>query len=228
VIRSLMKRGVWGGSSDTLLRGLRSALRANPSDVFPVDAIEQAMIVAGKSLRFEPEEVEDLAETSYGSRAFAILSLLYAGSNVQQTTYHVDHIFPRSRFTKPRLVKAGVSEADVDEFSEWSNLLPNLQLLPGAANTQKQAMLPLEWWSSAEPDEQARDALFAAHHMHDLPANMTEFADFYLARRNRMVQRLRDVLGVQPTAEQAQPPTTEPGASGAGIQSSVDVSLPGP
>jgi hypothetical protein len=184
--------------------------------VFPVDAIEQAMVVIGKSLRFEPEEVEDLAETSYGSRAFAILSLLYAGSNVQQTTYHVDHIFPRSRFTRPRLLKAGVSDAEVDEFMEWSNLLPNLQLLPDAANTQKQAVLPLEWWSSAEPDEQARDALFAAHHMHDLPANITDFAGFYLARRNRMVQRLRDVLGVQATAEQVQPATAERGAAGAG------------
>jgi hypothetical protein len=125
------------------------------------------------------------------------LALLYAGANVQQSVYHEDHIFPRSRFTRARLLKAGVPESRVDEFIEYSNLLPNLQLLPGAANTQKQALLPLEWWSKAEPDEEARRALFAAHHMHDLPADIADFATFYIARRDRMLHRLRDLLGVQ-------------------------------
>lgn len=198
VIRSLMKSGIWGSGLDTLLGRLRRAIRDNPPETFPIDAIEQAMLGLGKSLRFEPEEVEDLAETPYGSRrAFPILALLYTGANVQQSMYHEDHIFPRSRFTRTRLMAAGVPESQVDEFIEYSNLLPNLQLLPGAANTQKQAVLPLEWWSKAEPDEEARRALFAAHHMHDLPADITDFMNFYIARRGRMLQRLRDLLRVQ-------------------------------
>lgn len=201
VIRSLMKSGIWGSGLDTLLGRLRRAIRDNPDNEFPIDAIEQTMLTAGKSLRFEPEEIEDLAETPYGNkRAFPILALLYAGANVQQSTYHEDHIFPRSRFTKTRLLKAGVPEEDVETFIEHANLLPNLQLLPGAANTQKQAVLPLEWWSKAESDEEARNALFAAHHMHDLPADITGFMDFYVARRGRMLKRLRDALGV-PIAE---------------------------
>jgi hypothetical protein len=97
-------------------------------------------------------------------------------------------------------LKAGVPEERVDEFIECSNLLPNLQLLLGAANTQKQAVLPLEWWSKAEPDEEARRALFAAHDMHDLPARITDFMGFYVARRDRMLHRLRDLLGVQAVA----------------------------
>ncbi len=198
VIRSLMKSGIWGSGLDTLLGRLRRVIRDNPNDEFPVEAIEQTMLTSGKSLRFEPEEVEDLAETPYGSRrAFAILTLLYTGTNVQQSLYHEDHIFPRSRFTKAKLIKAGVPESDVEEFMECANLLPNLQLLPGAANTQKQAVLPLEWWSKAEPEDEARKALFAAHHMHDLPAGIPDFMTFYLARRSRMLQRLRDLLGVQ-------------------------------
>ena len=198
VIRSLMKSGIWGSGLDTLLGRLRRAIRDNPQDGFPTEAIEQTMLSSGKSLRFQPEEVEDLVETPYGSkRAFAILALLYAGANVQQSVYHEDHIFPRSRFTRARLLKAGVPELDVDDFMEHANLLPNLQLLLGSANTQKQAVLPLEWWSAAEPDHDARNAVFAAHHMHDLPADITEFMTFYLARRDRMLKRLRDFVTTQ-------------------------------
>lgn len=209
VIRSLMKSGIWGSGLDTLLGRIRRAIRDNPKDEFPIEAIEQTMLTSGKSLRFEPEEVEDLAETPYGNRrAFPILALLYTGANVQQSMYHEDHIFPRSRFTRARLVKAGVPESDVDEFIQHSNLLPNLQLLTGAANTQKQAVLPLDWWSKAEPDDEVRSALFAAHHMHDLPTDIVDFMTFYLARRNRMLQRLREVLGVQ--ADEHQQSTAPP------------------
>jgi Protein of unknown function DUF262 len=209
VIRSLMKSGIWGSGLDTLLGRLRRAIRANPKDRFPIGAIEQTMLASGKSLRFEPEEIEDLAETAYGNRrSFPILALLYTGANVEQSVYHEDHIFPRSRFTRGRLIKAGVGESDIDAFIECSNLLPNLQLLPGVANTQKQAVLPMDWWSQAERDEEARKALFAAHHMHDLPADITSFMSFYLARRNRILQRLRDLLGAG--AAGSQDTTTQP------------------
>jgi hypothetical protein len=204
VMRSLMKSGIWGSGLDTLLARLRRVIRDHSGDAFPADAFEQAMVAAGKSLRFEAEEIEDLAETPYGAKAFAILALLYAGANVQQTTYHEDHIFPKSRFTRARLLKAGVAEDRVDDFIYQANLLPNLQLLPGPANTQKQAVLPLEWWSDAEPDEAARNALFAAHHMHDLPASITEFGEFYLGRRSRMVQRLVELLGVTTASSPAE------------------------
>ena len=36
-------------------------------------------------------------------RVFPLLALLYAGADVQKTIYHVDHIFPQSRFTKAKL-----------------------------------------------------------------------------------------------------------------------------
>lgn len=204
VIRSLLKSGIWGSGLDTLLSRLRRVIRDQPKDMFPVGAIEQTMRTSGKSLRFEPEEIEDLVETPYGDkRVFPILALLYPGANVQQSVYHEDHIFPKSRFTRARLLKAGVPEAEINEFIEHFNLLPNLQLLPGPANTQKQATLPLEWWRRAEPDNDVRHALFAAHHMHDLPADITDFLAFYTARRGRMLVRLQEALGVTSVAGRA-------------------------
>ena len=179
VFRSLMKSGIWGSGLDTLLSRLRRAIRDNPDGRFPIETIEQTMRTSGKSLRFEPEEVEDLAETPYGNRrAFPILALLYAGANVQQSVYHEDHIFPRSRFDKSPAAQGGRAGVSGGRVHRVLDFLPNLQLLPGAANTQKQAVLPLQWWSKAEPDEEARQALFAAHHMHRPPGRHHRLHDF--------------------------------------------------
>ena len=103
VIRSLMKAGIWGSGLDTLLSNLRTAIQQNSTDGFPVGSIEAAMTRLGKSLRFDEDEVSDLAD---GNRnVFPILSLLYPGVNVSRE-FHIDHIFPQSRFQKTLLIKA--------------------------------------------------------------------------------------------------------------------------
>ena len=65
VTRSLMKRGVWGSGLDTLLARLREALR-NTNGGFPLEQLETAMTVQGKSLRFEDAEIDELLELRYG------------------------------------------------------------------------------------------------------------------------------------------------------------------
>lgn len=196
VIRSLLKSGVWGSGLDTLLASLRAAIRSNGNDGFPIAAIDTAMIRLGKSLKFEQDEIEDLVETQYGNRnVFPILSQLYPGVNVHGV-FHVDHIFPRKLFTKTQLRSAGVAEEILDEFREKMNGLPNLQILEGPVNTQKADRLPADWARLQYPDTSARDMYLAAHDMHDLPEQITEFLSFYEARRTRMAERLRDLLGV--------------------------------
>lgn len=197
VIRSLLKAGIWGSGLDTLLARLRRVLRAQPKDAFPTEQLESAMLLAGKSLRFQVEEIEDLVETPYANKkTFPILALLYVGANVHQTSFHEDHIFPRSLFTSAKLLKAGVPAARVQDFVDRRDLLPNLQLLPGTANVAKQASLPLAWWERVEPEEEKRDALLAYHDMHQLPAGIDQFDCFYATRRERMLGKLRTLLGV--------------------------------
>ena len=198
VLRSLLKRGIWGSGLDTLLGRLRRAIRDHGTEGFPVAAIEQTMLVLGKSLTFEEGHVEDLVDTSYGSpRCFPLLAFLYAGANVQKTAYHVDHIFPASRFTRAKLKNVeGLSAGDIEAMLDRFNLLPNLQLLEGSANVAKQAVLPAEWWEAAEPDENVRAAIFAAQDMTGLPDSMNGFLEFYEMRRGRLQAKLRAMLGV--------------------------------
>ena len=64
--------------------------------------------------------------------------------------FHVDHVFPKSGFTKSKLTKAGVPEEDIESFKEMANSLPNLQLLEGGENVEKQAAMKIQL-----PDEDA-------------------------------------------------------------------------
>lgn len=203
LVRSLLKSGIWGSGLDTLLTALREVIKAQGADGFPIDAIEARMAARGKSLRFDPEEVEDLADTAYGDkRAFPLLSLLFRHVDLRNQ-FHVDHFFPRSRFTAARLTKAGVDPGVVPAFVEQVERLGNLQLLEPAENIGKKDRLPAEWMAEvfAEPDR--REAFLHRHDLAEVPEDVLGFGDFYQARRGRMVLRIAKVLGVPATKETA-------------------------
>lgn len=196
VVRSLVKSGVWGSGLDTLLLSLRTAMRENETGEFPVAAIESAMVRLGKSLRFEEDEVRDLVNMPFGDRrVFPVLSLLYPGMNFHHE-FHVDHIFPRSLFTRARLLTAGLDATSVDRVGDQVNRLPNLQLLEGPVNTSKSAKLPMDWLKGYFPDITARDYYRARHDLGEVPETIDGFEPFYDARAQRITDKLRHVLGV--------------------------------
>ena len=61
----------------------------------------------GKTLSFEDEEIEELADMAYGDkRLFPLLVLIFPSSNAGYT-FHIDHVFPKAAFNK-RVRKAGI------------------------------------------------------------------------------------------------------------------------
>lgn len=195
--RSLMKRGIWGSGLDTLLQRIREVIRLHGDAGFPVEEIEKAMATTGKSLRFDDAEISELAELKFGStRAFPVLATLYPGLDLSKS-FHEDHIFPKSRFTKTKLIGAGISPDHVDEYLAAVNLLPNLQLLAGLPNVEKQATLPYEWLHGPHfPTQAARENYAAENDLDGLPIGLGGFVEFFEQRRARIESRLRKVLGV--------------------------------
>lgn len=208
VIRSLLKPGVWGSALDPLFTRLRRDIREHGDSGFPIAAIERDMATIGKSLRLGPEEIADLAETPYRNRrSLLVLSLLTPGADLRND-FHVDHVFPRTRFTPAKLRTAGVPPDLFAAYRDACNRLPNLQLLDGPTNVSKQSMMPLAWAEQHYPDTRARAGYLAMHDMHDLPTVMTGFLDFYEARKRRLEHRLTELLGdptlvIEPAHEQA-------------------------
>jgi hypothetical protein len=195
VTRSLVKRGVWGSGVDTLLARIRDVIDANGSKGFPVEALELEMAAMGKALTFDEVEVDELLRLKYnGQRTFAVLALLYPGLDLSKS-FHEDHIFPKSRFTRKKLAAAGVSGDKIDDCLVAYDLLPNLQLLAGTANIEKQAIPPREWIGRAFPTDERRRSYSEENDLTGLPLDIDDFLEFYAGRRARMRQRLVKALG---------------------------------
>lgn len=195
--RSLLKAsGIWGSGLDTLLTALRETITKHGDDEFPVGKLQEIMAKRGKSLQFGEEEVDELVEMQYGDkRVFALLSLLFPFVDVANHHFHVDHVFPKSRFTKPKLRKAEVPKDDWDEFKEMANSLPNLQLLEGGENIEKQSELPAEWMDKTMEESQQTNYC-DVHVLGDVPDSLLGFRTFYDTRMEALRRKIVDLLGV--------------------------------
>lgn len=194
LVRSLLKAGIWGSGLDTLLTALRDVIKTKDKNSFPADSLRQEMETRGKSLAFAQAEIDDLLSMEYGDkRLFALLSLLFRFVDLRNQ-FHIDHVFPISRFTAARLKRAGVPEADIEELGQLANELPNLQLLEGAINNEKRATLPAAWLRERYPTETDRDHYQSIHMLGDVPEDIEGFKAFWAARRERLRQRLSDIL----------------------------------
>jgi len=203
VTRSLIKRGVWGSGLDTTLTRIREVLTTNTSGHFPVTEVEAAMAAVGKSLSFTAAEVDELLNLKYaGQRTFSVLSVLYPGLDLGKK-FHEDHIFAKSRFTRKRLEAAGVPREKVDAYMETVNLLPNLQLLAGTANIEKQDVLPADWIGSDTvfPTAQKRKTYLEENDLDGLPLDLADYLAFYEKRKAQLRDRLVKALGVTSMAE---------------------------
>ena len=196
LIRSLLKSGVWGGGLDTLLTAIRSVIGENGDDAFPASSIQEEMARRGRSLIFEDEEIEDLVDMEFNGRlTFALLSLLFPFVDLHNQ-FHVDHVFPRSRFTEARLRSAGVPDDEIGSFRSSGNRLANLQLLQGAQNYEKSDRMPADWLDQTYPGDPAgRRQYENIHRLGDVPEEMTEFRVFYDARRTRLKEEITRLLG---------------------------------
>jgi hypothetical protein len=195
VTRSLIKRGVWGSGLDTTLTRIRDVLTSNSSNSFPVGEVETAMAGVGKGLTFDAAEIDELLNLKYaGQRTFSVLSVLYPGLDLSKK-FHEDHVFPKSRFTRKKLLSAGVPQDQVEDYLAAFNLLPNLQLLAGTANIEKQDAVPAAWVQHAFPSEEKRATYLRENDLDGLPLEVADFLVFFEGRKSRIRERLARALG---------------------------------
>ena len=196
LIRSILKAsGIWGSGLDTLLTALRDVLRTASDGRFPAVEMRRVMAQRGKSLEFSQEEIEDLADMGISDRrTFSLLTLLFPFVDVQSHRFHIDHVFPKSRFTAARLRHAGVSDEQVHNFADCANRIANLQLLDGDINNEKRAKLPVEWMQEHFADDVARGHYCNLYLLGEIPQDVTGFMSFYETRRERLQERVAELV----------------------------------
>jgi hypothetical protein len=184
---SLLKAsGIWGSGLDTLLTALRLVIQGSDKGAFPDSQLRKEMDSRGKTLQFSEAEIDDLLSMSYEDRrTFVLLSLLFPFVDLRNQ-FHMDHVFPISRFTLTKMRAAGVLEDKIESLREQANQLPNLQLLDGAANNEKRASLPAAWLAKAYPDQSNSDYYCAKHHLGKVPEELIACETFWEDRREKL------------------------------------------
>jgi hypothetical protein len=197
LMRSLLKAsGIWGSGLDILLTALRTVIKEEGSTGFPYDRLSERMAARGKSIDFTGPEVEEMLGMQYGDRRlFPLMVLLFPFVDLRNQ-FHLDHIFPISRFSAAKLKKAGIAAEDHDRLGLAANSLANIQLLDGPANVDKRAALPSEWMKTYfnDPDQQCR--YVERHLLGGLPESLDGVEDFWKQRRIGLQQLIQMRLGV--------------------------------
>ncbi|MFZ2421433.1 MAG: DUF262 domain-containing protein [Anaerolineae bacterium] len=193
---ALLKR-TFTGQPDSILRAVRDVLKADHADGFPSDKIAEALRLKPRSMQFGEDEVEAILDDTYSSGyAFSILALLYPWLDFRNQ-FHMDHIHPKSHFTRSQLTRRGITDLQtIADFQEKYDRIPNLQLLQGMPNIEKSNKSFAEWLDEQFPLEDERRAYMQQHYIPDVNPSLTSFGDFYEARRELMRQRLRGIVGL--------------------------------
>jgi hypothetical protein len=154
----------------------------------------------GKGLSFTAEEIEDLCSMRYGDRRlFCLLTLLYDFVDTRNN-FHIDHFYPRSRFTSARLRGVNVPEAEMEELQERVDEVPNLQLLEGGPNTEKSAKWPADWLderfgpTDGATDGAARHDYLQRHDLTDIGPGIVDFGRMFATRRELIRTKLQKLL----------------------------------
>ncbi|GAA9985622.1 hypothetical protein VN0998_11010 [Helicobacter pylori] len=139
-------------------------------------------------LKITNDAIEDMMCSSGHDRVFPILQILYPNLNYKTTTFHIDHIYPRSKFKK------GNEKLDKD-FYECGNHLYNLQLLEGAENSAKKNKDPEVWLKEEYQNEQAIEEYKKRNYIDPtLKLEWENIKEFRETREKAIIKRLKEVL----------------------------------
>ncbi len=139
-------------------------------------------------LKITNDAIEGMVFFNSHSRVFPVLHILYPNLNYKTTTFHIDHIYPKSKFKKEN------EKLDKD-FYECGNHLYNLQLLEGAENSAKKDKDPEVWIKEEYKDEQAIEEYKKRNYIDPrLKLEWENIKEFRKKREKAIIERLKEVL----------------------------------
>lgn len=189
IIKSTLK-GIFSGRD--ISANVREIILKNKSNNFPLDKIkEELKKIPGKSINFSEEEIENLSWNEYGDNTtFSILQLLYPNLDYRNK-FHIDHIYPKSKFNKSYLKKQNV------DFSQlWdSNYLANLQLLEGSQNLEKSNKEFKDWLEEQDFSKEERKDYFKKNYIpENIELTFRNYNEFFEEREKLLLKQLKKIL----------------------------------
>ena len=131
----------------------------------------------------------------YGSSAvLPLLQLLYPNLNYGTTSFHIDHVYPRAKFS------TSTPGMPIDYIGKENNLF-NLQLLEGVQNEEKSDKDPEQWLSEEFVYQEEREDYLEDNYIpSDFVLNWEDLPVFEQERKKLMLQKLRNSFGLSKEA----------------------------
>ncbi len=143
-------------------------------------------------LTLSEDEIVRMIDLQYGSPAILpILQILYPNLDYKNSTFHIDHIYPKSKFNE--------SNELLDKNYLWkANYLFNLQLLQGEENNNKRAKDP-EVWINEEFENDVKRKEYKGRNYIKADQNLewSKISEFEKNRNAELVKQLKEVLLVK-------------------------------
>ncbi len=135
-------------------------------------------------LKITNDAIEDMVFFDSHAKVFPILQILYPNLNCKTTTFHIDHIYPKSKFNEKN-----------KDFYKWRNYLFNLQLLEGAENQAKKDKDPESWLKEEYKDERAIEEYKRKNYIDpNLKLEWENIKEFREKREEAIIKTLKEVL----------------------------------
>ncbi|GAA7010588.1 DUF262 domain-containing protein [Helicobacter pylori] len=188
-VRNAQIMGYFSGSTDTKLSIIAHSIKeARTFEAFNDNLAKHQT----NPLKITNDAIEGMVFVKGYSRVFPILKILYPNLNYKTTTFHIDHIYPKSKFKK------GNNKLDKD-FYECGNHLYNLQLLEGQENSAKKDKDPEAWLKEEYKNEQAQAQAIEEYKKRNyidpkLKLEWENIKEFRKKRKEAIIKRLKEVL----------------------------------
>lgn len=194
LIASLLKK-VFNGQPDNVLRPIRKILKENGDNDFPIEEIYKEFKGTDKSIQFNEDDIDEfLLNLKYGkSDTLSTLMLLYPSLDFSNK-FHVDHMYPKSKFTKNYLKMKGVLEEKIDEYTSTVNDISNLQLLSAQLNEEKSATDFEDWFNTQFPDNKAKIHYREVNYLPDMDYSYENYLLVMEKRRELLKNKLINEL----------------------------------
>lgn len=141
-IRNAQITAYFSATLDSKLGIAANTMRGN-KDLPQVKDFEEFNVRMDKdrNISVHKENVLDMLNLQYGSYAvLPVLQVLYPTLDYKNRSFHIDHIYPKSKFTVKN------TKLPAEYLSKKNNIF-NLQLLEGGENIEKRAKDPEVWLS---------------------------------------------------------------------------------
>lgn len=139
-------------------------------------------------LKITNDAIEDMVFFDRPARVFPILQILYPNLKYKTNTFHIDHIYPKSKFKKE-------NKKLNQDFYGWRDYLFNLQLLEGAENQTKKDKDPEVWLKEEYKNEQAIEEYKKRNYIDPtLKLEWENIKEFREKREEAIITKLKEVL----------------------------------